>query len=190
MKLRSIVWLFALAPGLISTARAADTYQIDSVHSCVVFRVKHMAVGYSVGRFNDTAGTVVVDEQNMAATTMNIQIKVDSIDTANAMRDKHLKGPDFFDVEKFPTASFVSKSVKPVKEQTYEVTGDLTIHGVTRPVTLMMDRVGAGKDPKGMMRTGFEGSITIKRSEFGMKNMLPGIGDDVWLLIGFEAVKQ
>jgi polyisoprenoid-binding protein YceI len=190
MKLRTIVWMLALMPGLASTARAADVYQLDAVHSSVVFRVKHMGVGYSVGRFNDISGTVTIDEQNMAATTMNIQIKVDSIDTNNAMRDKHLKNADFFDVEKFPMASFVSKSMKLVKDQTYEVSGDLTIHGVTRPVTLNMDRVGAGKDPKGVLRTGFEGSITIKRSDFGMNFMLGGISDDVWLLICFEAAKQ
>lgn len=179
-----------LLPGLGSTARAGDKYQVDPVHSSVVFRVKHMGVGYTYGRFNEVTGTFVIDEQNPAGTTLDIQVKADSLDTNNAKRDEHLKGPDFFNVKEFTTLAFKSRSVRLVKEHTYEVTGDLTLHGVTKPLTVQLDHVGTAQDPRSGVRSGMEGSFTVKRSDFGMGFMVPAIGDDVWILVGLEGVKQ
>ena len=176
---------------LPAAARAADQYRVDPVHSSVVFRVKHLNVGYSYGRFNDIGGGLVLDEQNAAACAFELQLKADSIDTGNAKRDGHLKGPDFFNVKEFPTISFKSREVKPGKAaNTYEVSGELSLHGVTRLVTVQLQRVGSGNDPFGGYRTGFETNFSIRRSEFGMTGMQGPVGDDIWLLVSFEAVKQ
>src|SRR5947209_1273931 len=143
-------------PGLSSPAAAADTYQLDPTHASVFFRVKHLGVSYCYGRFNDLAGSLVLDEQNPANNSLQVQVKADTVDTNNAKRDQHLKGPDFFNVREFPVISFKSRQVKPVSPQAYEVTGDLTLHGVTRTITVQLQRVGSGRDPRGGYRTGFE----------------------------------
>jgi polyisoprenoid-binding protein YceI len=186
---RSLFPLFAVLL-LPASARAADQYKIDGIHSAVVFRIKHLNVGYAYGRFNDIAGVVVIDEQNPAGCAFDIQVKSDSIDTANAKRDGHLRSTDFLNTKEFPTISFKSKEVKLAKANTYEVTGDLTFHGVTKPLTIQLQRVGSGADPFGGYRTGFETNFTIRRSEFGMSGMQNALSDDIWLLVSFEAVKQ
>src|SRR5438128_2317015 len=113
----SAVLLLGIAAGL----RAADTYQIDPVHSAFLFRIKHMNISYSYGRFNSSTGQIAIDE-DPAKCGVNIEVKADSVDTADAKRDQHLKGPDFFNAKQFPTISFKSKAVK--KEGAgYEVTG-------------------------------------------------------------------
>jgi polyisoprenoid-binding protein YceI len=169
---------------------AAEEYKVDPIHSSIIFRVKHLGVGYIYGRFNDMAGTVALDEKAPAGLTLDIQVKADELDTNNGKRDKHLRGPDFFNTKEFPTISFKSKQVKLIKEHKYEVTGDLTLHGVTKQVTVELRHVGAGKDPFGMQRTGFETYFSIRRSDFGMNFMPQAIGDDVWLMVGFEAVRK
>jgi polyisoprenoid-binding protein YceI len=179
--------LAALCP---LAARAADTYQVDPVHSSLVFRIKHMNIGYIYGRFNDLAGGFVFDDKDPAGSSFEFHVKADSVDTANAKRDQHLKSPDFFSVKEFPEISFKSKEVRAGKEEwTYEVTGDLALHGITKPITIKLHHVGSGKDPFGGFRSGFEANFTVKRSDFGMKAM-PGLGDDVWVLFGFEGVKK
>lgn len=170
--------------------RAADAYKVDPVHSTVLFGLKHMGVGYIFGRFDEISGTVQVDEQNAAGLVFDVQVKAESVDTNNAKRDQHLKGPDFFNVKEFPAIAFKSREVKPGEGQSFMVTGDLTLHGVTRPLTVKLDRVGSGKDPTGAFRTGFVASFTIKRSDFGMKFMPEAIGDDVRLTVAFEGVRQ
>jgi polyisoprenoid-binding protein YceI len=177
--------------GLVAAAPLrADTYRVDPVHSSVVFRIKHFNVGYIHGRFNQIAGTVTFDPNNPDKASFDLQVKADSIDTNNTARDKHLKGPDFFNVQEFPSITFKSKQVRPVSDRMYEVTGDLTLHGVTQPVTAKLEYVGTGKDPRGTERIGFETTFTIRRSEFGMKGMLGDIGDEVRITAAFEGVKQ
>jgi polyisoprenoid-binding protein YceI len=176
--------------GLVSAAPAADAYQVDPAHSCVFFRVQHLGVGNTYGRFDDVAGSVVFDEQNPANSSLSIQVKSDSVDTNNAKRDQHLKGPDFFNAKEFPVISFQSKQVRLVKDRTYEVTGELSLHGITRTITVQVQRIGSAKDQWGNYRTGVETSFAIKRSDFDMKFMPGGIGDDVWLLIGIEATHK
>jgi polyisoprenoid-binding protein YceI len=169
---------------------AADTYQVDAVHSSVVFRIKHLGVGYIYGRFNDISGMVVLDDKNPGDSTFQFQVKADSVDTNNPKRDGHLKSPDFLNAKEFPTISFKSKEVKLLKASTYEVTGDMILHGVTKPLTVKLQQVGTGKDPFGKYRTGFECNVTIKRGDFGMRFMPEAVGDDVWLLVGFEAIRE
>ena len=117
-------------------------------------------------------------------------MKVESIDTHNAKRDQHLKSPDFFNAKQFPAITFKSKQVKKSSKDTYEVTGDLTIHGVTRPVTVKVTNTGSGKDPMGANRIGFETIFTIKRSDFGMKFMLGPVSDEIRLIVSIEGIRQ
>lgn len=177
---------FALAPALT----AADTYAVDPVHTVALFKVKHLGVSHSYGRFNDIAGSIVYDAANPSASKVDITIQAASIDTFNQKRDAHLTGPDFFDAKQFPTLTFVSTGFKKVADQNYEVTGNFTLHGVTKPLTLTVVKVGEGKDPWNGYRIGFDATFTIKRSEFGITKMLDGIGDEVAITFATEAIKK
>ena len=185
--------LLFLAPVLLAVAtpvRAADTFTVDPVHSSVLFRVKHLGVGYIYGRFNQYSGTFAFDDKNPADCKLEMEVKIESIDSANTDRDKHLKGPDFFNAKEFPTMSFKATRMKASDEKNYEVTGDLTIHGVTKQVTVKLERVGTGKDPRsGKPRTGWETVFTINRSDFGVKGFLPAIGDEVRIIVAIEGVQ-
>jgi polyisoprenoid-binding protein YceI len=174
----------------VAAAPAADMYKVDGVHSMVLFRVKHFGVGYIHGRFNAVAGTFTWDEANPAGSSLEMEVKADSVDTGNPQRDQHLKGPDFFNAKEFSTIAFKSTQVRQLDAHNYEVTGDLTLHGTTRPVTVKLEHVGSGKDPFGGFRTGFETTFTIKRSEFGMKKLLEGVGDEVRVTAAFEGTRQ
>jgi polyisoprenoid-binding protein YceI len=185
----AILVTVCLVPALPGRA-AADEYKVDPIHSSVIFRVKHLGLGYIYGRFNDIGGTVSIDEKTPARLSLDVQVKAEAIDTNNAARDKHLRGPDFFNTKEFPTITFKSKQVKLLKDNKYEVTGDLTLHGVTKPVTVELRRIGAGTDPTGTHRTGFETYFSVRRSDFGMDFMTKMIGDDIWLLVGFEGTRK
>jgi polyisoprenoid-binding protein YceI len=171
-------------------ASTAETYKVDPVHSTVLFRIKHLNLSYVHGRFNDVAGTFSFDDEDPSAGSLDIEVPVAKIDTNNAERDKHLKSPDFFDAERFPLITFKSRSVKKVGEQTYEVGGELALHGVTKPLTVKLERIGSGKDPWGGYRTGFETTFTIKRSDFGMTNVIGPVGDEVRLTVAIEGVRR
>lgn len=171
-------------------ARATETHQIDTVHSAVLFKVKHIGVSYSYGRFNDISGTIVLDDADPAKSTAEITIKTESIDTGNAKRDTHLKSPDFFNTKQFPMITFKSKKVKKAADGKLEAEGALTLHGVTKDVTLQVERVGSSKDPRGGAKTGFHAVLKLKRSDYGMKFMLEGIGDDVEVTISLECATK
>jgi polyisoprenoid-binding protein YceI len=172
-----------------TTARAADTYKADAVHSSIVFKAKHMNTSYFWGRFNNISGSFALDEQDASQSSLKFQVKTASIDTGNGARDQHLKGPDFFNATQFPTISFTSKSVTAAGNDTYEVTGDLTLHGVTKPVTVKVTKTGAGKGPQGGAIAGIEATFTIKQSDFGMTKMLAAIGDEVFVDVTVEGKK-
>ena len=186
-----LAWsLLSLAPSLLAApARAADTFSVDPVHSSMLFRVKHWGVGHIYGRFNQYSGSFAFDPKNPADSKLEMEVKIDSIDSANADRDKHLKGPDFFNAKEFPTMSFKATRMKASDEKTYEVTGDLTIHGVTKQVTVKLERLGTGKDPRGKTRSGWETVFTINRSDFGVKGFLPAIGDEVRIIVAVEGIQ-
>lgn len=168
----------------------AATYKVDPVHACVWFRIKHLDVAYFYGRFNDIAGEFVLDEKDPGNSRIEVRVQAASIDTANADRDKHLKSAELFDVEKFPQITFTSRSFKPAGADTYEVAGDLTFHGVKRPLTVKLEKTGAGKDPWGNYRVGLETTFTVKRSEFGMTAMPGALGEDVRLTVSVEGLRQ
>ncbi len=171
------------------SAGGTETFKVDPVHSSNWFAIKHLNVANFYGRFNEVAGTIVLSESDPAACSFDIQIKVDSIDSNNSARDKHLKSAEFFDVEKYPQIAFKSSAVKKAGEA-YEVKGDLTLHGVTKPLAVKVERTGAGLGMKGEYCAGFETRFDIQRSDFGMATMLNGLGDEVRLTVSIEAVRQ
>ncbi|MFN0207827.1 MAG: YceI family protein [Planctomycetota bacterium] len=178
-----------LAPAAAAFAPGENDYTVDAVHSSVNFRVKHMGVSYSYGRFNSISGSLTFDEKAPEKGSILIEVKAESIDTNSEGRDKHLKSPDFFNVKQFPTITFKSTSVKKAGEKMYEVTGDFTLHGVTKPVTFKAEHVGSGKGRDGGRLCGFDALARIKRSDFDMKYSLSALGDEVDLHIGIEAVQ-
>jgi polyisoprenoid-binding protein YceI len=145
------------------------SYKIDPAHSTAQFSVRHMMITNVRGRFNNVQGTVVYDAENPTASSINVVINTDTINTMEPDRDKHLKSADFLDVEKFPTITFKSKSVERAGDGELRVAGDLTIHGVTKEVVLKVDGpTGEEKDPWGNTRIGASATTKIKRSDFGL----------------------
>ena len=175
---------------------AVSTWNIDPSHSAIHFSVRHMVVSKTRGRFTKWNGQIAFDPEKPDASKVEVTIDPASIDTADAQRDAHLKSADFFDVEKYPQASFRSTKVENLGGDQYRVSGELTVHGVTRPVAFDALFEGAGKDPWGGERAGFSASLSIDRREFGLqwnKALETGgvlVGDRVELTLEVEAVKQ
>lgn len=168
----------------------AKNYEIELAHSFFMFRVKHLNVGYTYGRFNDLSGTFSFDEENPARSSVEISVKVTSVDTNNTKRDDHLRSPDFFNVNQFPAMTYKSTSVKKLPDGSFEVAGDLALHGVTKPVSMTVRKTGEGDDPWGNYRIGFEGAATIKRSDFGMTNMTEAVADTIWITVAVEGIRK
>jgi polyisoprenoid-binding protein YceI len=141
---------------------------IDTTHSTVGFVVRHMVVSKVRGTFGAFKGTIAYDPANIERSVVDVEIDAASIDTREAKRDAHLRSADFFDVEQFPTLTFRSTGVKRTTDDTLAVAGDLTIHGVTRPVTLVVDELGGGKDPWGNDRLAWSGRLAVNRKDFGL----------------------
>jgi polyisoprenoid-binding protein YceI len=172
------------------------TWKIDSAHSEVQFKVKHLMISTVTGQFANFEGTVESANDDFTGASITFEADVDSISTKNADRDQHLKAPDFFDAAQYPKVRFVSKEVKKLDESNYKVTGDLTIRDNTRPVELTVEYGGITKDPWGQTKAGFELSGKINRKEFGLSfhattdNGGLVLGDEVKLLAAVEVVKQ
>jgi polyisoprenoid-binding protein YceI len=149
-------------------ARLTGTYDLDPAHSRIGFVARHAMVTKVRGAFNDVAGSGWFDAEDPARSHFEVTIQVASIDTRNADRDAHLRSNDFFDVERFPEIRFASTAVEPLDDTTYRVTGDLTIKGVTKPVTIDLELTGSAVDPFGNQRIGLEGSVTINRKDWGV----------------------
>jgi polyisoprenoid-binding protein YceI len=147
-----------------------------------------MGLSHSFGKFTDYQGAISLDEADPEKSAVDVVIQTASVDLNDDKWNEHVKGKDFFDVEKFPTMTFKSTKIEKTGDQTANVTGDLTLLGVTKPVTLTVVHNKTGKHPmKDVMATGFSATGTIKRSDFGMKYGLPMVGDDVKLIIEAEA---
>lgn len=189
---RSLALAAALAFTLPAAAQAADTYQIDAAHTHVGFTISHLGFSETYGVFKNVSGTLTLDQAKPQASKVDVTIDVASIDTASEGRDEHLKGPDFFDIAKYPAMTFKSTKVKVTGKDTATVTGDLTLHGVTKPVGLVVKFNKAGESPiaKGRYVAGFSALGKLKRSDFGIKTYLPLIGDEVTIAISTEAVRQ
>jgi len=189
--------LFAAAvlTALAALPLRADTFAIDPNHSEVSFQIRHL-VSQVRGRFNDFSGTVQLDPRNLPASSVEFHIKAASIDTNVADRDKHLRSADFFDVAKYPEITFKSESIQPAGKDKYNVTGTLTMHGVSKKVTLPVTYAGQIKDPWGNTRAGFQTETTLDRKDYGIiwnKTLDAGgamLGDDVSIAINLETVKK
>ena len=144
------------------------TWTIDAAHSSVEFAVRHLMITTVRGRFTDVKGTVTADEADPSKSTVEVVIDAASIDTREPQRDAHLRSADFFDVERFPTVTFRSTRVDKGDGESFTLAGDLTIHGVTRPVVLAVQSEGRIKDAWGGIRSGFTAATKIKRSDFGL----------------------
>jgi polyisoprenoid-binding protein YceI len=189
--------VLVLAAGLLSRPAAATTYKVDPTHTSVTFLVRHLFTNVE-GRFRTFDGEIVFDPAAPEKTAVKGSIDVASIDTNVAKRDEHLRGPDFFDVAKFPKITFASTGVSDVDtaKNTGKLQGNLTIHGVTKPVVLDAQFLGAATDPWGNKKAGFSGTTTIDRKEFGLgwnKALETGgflVGDEVTIRINVEGDVQ
>jgi polyisoprenoid-binding protein YceI len=185
VSLMASAWLAA------SPAIAAD-YVIDTKgqHASITFRIKHLGFSWLTGRFDKFSGTISYDEKNPAMSSVKVEIDPASVSTNHAERDKHLRADDFFDVAKFPSASFVSKSVTAAGDGKATVVGDLTLHGVTKEVSIDASLVGGGKDPWGGERIGFTGTTKLALADFAIKKDLGPAAKEVELTLDVEAVKK
>lgn len=188
---RSLLLATALVLGALNTAFAAvETYVIDPVHSSVGFSIRHF-VSKVPGNFTKFSGTITVDRDNLEKSSVTAKIDVDSINTANEKRDGHLKSPDFFEAAKFATIEFKSTSWKKTGANTFDVAGDLTLHGVTKPAVLKVNLLGFGPGMQGAQLSGWEATATIKKADFGMAGpamLSAALGDEVAISIAVEAV--
>lgn len=174
--------------GAAECAVAADEYAYDPVHSSVSFKARHLDISWIHGRFNEVSGKFTIDREHPSQSNFELSIKADSVDTANQKRDEHLRQPDYFDTKQFPTIDFKSTSVKPI-DGGYEVTGEFTMHGVTKPVTVVL-RGGKELEFKGAKRVGFSTELSLKRSDFGFdKHAIGPIGDEALIFIDCEGVR-
>lgn len=186
---RCFLALGALALGSLTSARAADTYTIDEVHSSIGFSIRHF-VSKVPGKFTKVAGKISYDAANPAASTVEATIQSTSISTENTQRDDHLRSADFLDVAKFPAIKFKSSAWKKTGEGTFDVTGDLTIKDVTKPVVLKVTLLGVGPGMNNTQLSGWEATTTINKAEFNVKDpaMLDAaLGDDVAITLNIEA---
>lgn len=173
-----------------ATLHAGDAFVVDPAHSSVVFKIQHAEISWIFGRFNEFSGDFLIDKQDPASSSFALSIKAGSIDTNNGKRDEHLRSPDFFNTKQFPTLTFKSTSVKRV-EKGYEVTGDFTMHGVTKQLSFVLK--GGGKEiefPKGRKRIGFTAALTLRRADFGIDKFAGMLGEEVHVEIGVEAVQK
>ena len=191
----SLVTLALLA--VTSTAARADVWTIDPAHTTIAFSVRHMMVSNVRGKFAKFSGSVDGDAAHPTAAKIAATIEAGSIDTANEKRDAHLRSDAFLDVAKFPTIAFASKKIEKVSDTKYKITGDLTLHGVTKEVVLdVSDVTPPIKDPMGNMRAGAEVKTTINRQDFGVafNQALDGgglvVGNDVAITIDVEVTRK
>jgi polyisoprenoid-binding protein YceI len=179
----------ALVSAFVLSANAADTFKVDPVHSFVLFSVQHLGIANTYGRFNDISGTVVFDKDNPSKSSVELSVPVESLDTHNSIRERSLKSPDFFDAKQFPAMTFKSTKVEGSGDM-LKVSGDLTIHGVTKSLTVDFKKGGEGKGVFGEMRGGGETRFIIRRSDFGMNFEQGEIGDEVTIILSLEGIKR
>jgi polyisoprenoid-binding protein YceI len=193
MRKTAILTALVIVLGL-GTVAAQGTYGIDTAHSSVGFKVRHLVSKVS-GGFNDFDGTVVADFGNLDASSVEFTIQTASIDTKNEKRDGHLRSADFFDVEKFPEITFKSSKITKVDDDSFAVAGDLTMHGVSKEITLTVDFLGE-MTAMGGIRAGYELTTTLNRKDYGVswnRALDAGgfvLGDDVEININLELIKQ
>ncbi len=193
MKTSKVLLSFALSVSLVllhllPAAAATEKYVIDGEHSGAVFKIKHLGIGNVHGRFNNLSGTLLMDSAKQSESQLKLSVMADRVDTDIRDRDAHLRSPDFLNACQFPTIELESRSVRQLASGDLEVAADLSLHGLRKPVGLLFRRIGAGKDMQGNSRVGYEAIFSLKRSDFGMAELLAIVGDTVEITISFEAV--
>ncbi len=166
--------------------KAVGTYKIDRVHSSCQFRVEHLAASRFWGRFDDVLGTMTVSPGSLE---FDVRIPIGSVHSGDGKLDNHLKGPDFFNMKEFPEMTFKSTKATPVEGNIWKVEGEITLLGVTKPITAMVEWIGYS-EPYGKRLIGFEARFTVTRSDFGMSYQVDegGLGDDVEIIVGLEGL--
>lgn len=187
--------LSTISAGLLLGASSqvlADDYVIDTkgAHAFVQFHIKHLGYSWLVGRFNTFSGEFSYDENNPQSAKVNVIIETASVDSNHAERDKHLRDEDFLEVGKYPQARFVSTAYRPTGEGSGVLEGEFTLHGVTRPISIDVTHIGAGADPWGGYRRGFEGRTKFALADFGIKKNLGPASKEVHLWLGVEGIRK
>lgn len=193
MRAKILLGTILLVLGLSAPA-AAEDYVIDTnkAHAFIQFKISHLGYSWLLGRFNNFDGTFSYDEKNPAAAKVRVNIDPASVDSNHAERDKHLRSPDFLNVDAHPKSSFVSKSFRELGNGKAELTGTFTLNGVTRDITIDVTHIGAGADPWGGYRRGFEGRTVLKLTDYNIAKaaMLGPAAAEVELYFSFEGVRQ
>ena len=188
---RTLLAAFAAVALAFSAAAAqAAEYRIDAGHSFVQFKISHIGVSWMIGTFDTLSGSFSYDpDAGPEAQSISVEIDTASVDSGHAERDKHLRSSDFLDVDEYPTATFVSTGYEGDAEGG-TMTGDLTLHGVTKPIAIAVKPVGEGKDPWGGYRAGFEGTVTLVRKDFGMGYNLGPASESMELNLFIEGIRN
>lgn len=193
--IKKLLFSLTLILGLNTiNAQAAEHYIIDTkgMHAFITFKVKHLGYSWLEGRFNKFSGNFDYDEASPANNKVNIEIDMTSLDSNHAERDKHLRSERFFDATKFPIATFVSTGWDDLGQGKAILKGDMTLRGITKAITINVSQIGAGKDPWGGFRRGFEGSTTLHLSDYKMKEsaILGPVAEDIQIWLSIEGIRQ
>lgn len=175
-----------------STAASVETYVIDPDHSSVAFKIRHF-VTKVLGVFGKLEGAIILDRGDLEKSSVSVTIDIGSIYTANDKRDAHLKSADFFDADKYPKATFVSTAWKKTGDNKYDITGNLTLHGVSKPVVLHAELLAFGADGDGLPLVGWQASATLSKKEFGIAGpavLATVLGDGIAIAINIEAAVE
>ena len=175
------------ATGSIASALSA---KLDPVHSMVAFRIMHSGASEPFGIFHGIEGTVTADSGEAPPSAVEVVAHIAKLDMGNDAWEKHVKSADFFNAAQYPDITFKSTAVKATGDDTFDVTGDLTLHGVTKSTTVAMKRTGIGKGMQGETRIGYTTTFKVSRKDFGMTKMEGPVGDEVTLMINLEGVVQ
>ena len=170
----------------------AEDYRVDTegAHASIHFRIKHLGYSWLTGRFNHFKGAFTYDAKKPDASKIEMAVSTASVDSNHAERDKHLRGKKFLNVKKYPLATFISTSYTPTTDKTGKLVGKLTLHGVTRQVTMDITQLGAGKDPWGGFRRGFETRLSIRLHDYGIQHNLGAASETLELTIFIEGIKD
>ena len=192
-KISTLALSVALLAGVsVSAAQAApQTYMIEKPHTQILFSVNHLGFSNSYGKFTDFSGTFVFDPEVPASSSVDVTINPKSVELNDTKWNDHVKAADFLDVEKFPTMTFKSTKIEVTGEKTANIIGDLTLHGVTKPVVLVTTYNKTDKHPySGKTVAGFSAATKIKRSDFGVSYGIPGVADDVVITLEVEGIQE
>lgn len=190
---KSLLALAVSSLGIMSLPALADSYEIDTkgAHASINFTVSHLGYSWLTGRFDNFSGSFTYDPKKPEASTVSVTIDTTSVNTNHAERDKHLRSGDFLNVEEFPKATFVSKKIVLDDDgDEFDIIGDLTLNGVTKSITIEVDKIGEGKDPWGGYRAGFSGETEIRMKDFNIKMDLGPASQVVKLQLEVEGIKQ